>query len=266
MRQVSGAVLFLLGIAVLVVVAGAAAVVVDVAGLAEEDARKGRAPTSSVTTARPGLAASQVAVTGTATTVTIEGAQIGELVLGGVTTPTAGLGSGARFEDVVVDGEPVTISWDAGRPLVMAASTPLRLGPAPVVLAASVEGVRVTLFDGGVYDVVAGEYQLDTPVAVTGSGLGQARDSVRFTAVDATTVVFSGGATADLPAGPVQATGPGHVVLEGDLELRRPDGVVAAVTRVELPTGSFRIAFEAAADGSGVALTEALLEGPVTAI
>lgn len=268
MHKASAPILFLVGLLVLAVVGGATFAVGSVVGLGDDDdgpAEPVLAAEPTTTTSTAPLADDQVVVTGVATAVTVEGAVLGgvEVVLPTISTPSAGLGSGARFEGAVVDDETAAIAWDAGRPLDFGDATPLRLRPAVVDLAAAPGGVVVTFPDGEAIPVVPGGYEIDAPVAVTTTGLGSPRDSVTFTATEATTVAFTGSASGTMPVGAVSATGPGRVVLQGTFEVRRPDGTTATATAVELPSGSFRIAFTPTADGAGFTLDDALLEGAV---
>lgn len=264
MRKASAPTLFALGLLVLAVLGGATFGIVQLTGL-DDDGDGGAVATTTTPTSDPGLAADQVAVTGTATAITVEGAVISDVVVPTVVTPSAGLSAGARIAGALVDGELATIAWDAGRPLTLAAETPLRLHPAPVNLAAIPGAIVVTFVDDSVHAVVPGDYEIDASVAVTTTGLGQPRDSVTFTATDDTTVVFTGGANGAMAPGPISATGPGRVLLQGTFQVRHPDGTVTEATSVELPTGSFRLAFAPLEDGTGYVVSDALLEGATIA-
>jgi hypothetical protein len=263
-RKASAPTLFLVGLLVLAAVAAITFGVASVAGLDDDDPGidEGATPTP---TSDPTLAASESTITGIATAIGIDGAVFAEDVLAPeVVTPSAGLGSGARFEGVLVDEEAAAISWDAGRPLTMAAATPLRLAPAlPFNLLATPTGTTIGFVDGVAYPVVAGAYEIDAPVAVTTTGLGRAEESVDFTAGEGATVAFTGGATTSVAPGPLAITGPGHVTLQGTFEVHRADGTVQQATSVELPEGSFRIALAPTADGTGFQLTDALLAGAI---
>ena len=268
-RKASAPTLFLVGLLVLAAVAGVTFGVGTVAGLDDDDDDGGAVDATVVPTptSDPDLTAAQVTVTGTATAIGIQGAVLPtDVVLPTITTPSAGLGSGARFEDVLVDGEPATVSWDAGRPLTMGVDTPLQLrAGTPVGVLATATGVVIAFVDDLAYPIVPGDYRIDAPVAVTTTGLGSPETSVIFTAGETSTVAFTGQASGTMPFGPLAATGPGAVSLQGTFEVHRPDGTVQAATSVVLSTGSFRLAATPTADGTGFELTEALLEGPVTA-
>jgi hypothetical protein len=264
-RKASAPTLFLVGLLVLAAVAGITFGVATVAGL-DDDATGDEATEVPTPTSDPTLTPSESAVTGVATVIGIDGAVLADdLVAPEVVTPSAGLGAGARFEGVVVDEEAAAISWDAGRPLTMAAETPLRLGHTlPFTLLATPAGMTFGFVDGQAYPVVPGDYEIDAPVAVTTTGLGQARESVSFTAGDAATVAFTGGASTSVPPGPLVITGPGHVTLQGTLEVRRADGTVQQVTSLDLAQGSFRLTITPTADGTGFQLTDVLLAGEIT--
>lgn len=269
MRKASAPTLFLVGLLVLAAVAAITFGVSHVVGLdddADDDA--GVVAGIPTPTSVAGLAPTQVTVTGVATAIVVSGAVLADdVVAPAVTTPSAGLGAGARFEGVLVDDADAAISWDAGRPLAFAAETPLRLGhDLPFDLFAASTGITIGFVDGRAYAVVPGSYEIDAPVAVTTTGLGQSRESVAFTAGEATTVAFTGGANVTLPAGPLVVEGPGAVGMQGTFELRRADGSVQQATAIDLSQGSFRLSIAPTLDGSGYALGEALLEGPVTAV
>ena len=261
-RTASAPKLFLIGLLAVGVVGAVALGVGTLAGVGDEGLPD---PAAATPTSNPALTADQVSVTGVATGITLEGAVLPEIAVSGVATPSAGLGSGARFADVVVDGDPATIVWDAGRPLVFAAATPLRLRPAPLTLTAAAEGTAFTFVDDSVHAVLPGDYEIDTSVAVSTGGLASPEDSVTFSAGEASTVAFTGSAFSAMPPATIAATGPGRVVLLGTLQLHRPDGTTTAVSSVELPSGSYRVSFAPSATG-GYDLTEALLEGAVTAV
>ena len=265
----SAPILFLIGLLVLGVAGGATFGIAQVIGVDDDsgDGGEGQGSVTSTTpTSDPSLTPEQVSVSGTVSAMTIEGAVLSEVTVPSVVTPSAGLGAGARFEDVLVDGETSTIAWDAGRPLVFGEATPLRvLLLAPVSLTADLAGIVVTFAEGAVHGVAPADYGIIAPVAVSSGGLARPRDAVDFTASAATTVAFTGGANSTIAPIPMSVTGPGRVVLEGQLLLRRPDGTTTEVTRVELPTGSYRVAFTPRVDATGYDLTDALLEGTITA-
>jgi hypothetical protein len=264
-RKASAPTLFLVGLLVLVAVAGVTFGVGTVAGIGDEETDVGEAVETTTPTSNPDLAPTESTVTGIATAIGVQGAVLAqEVVAAEVLTPSAGLGAGARFESVLVDDEAAAITWDAGRPLTFAAATPLRIGPdLPFDLFAIPAGIAIGFVDGQAYPVVAGTYEITAPIAVTTTGLGRARESVTFSTAEGTTVAFTGSATTNIPPGPLAVTGPGHVALQGTFEVHRADGTVQTATTVELPEGSFRLAFTPTADGTGFELTEALLAGAI---
>lgn len=260
MRKASAPTLFVVGLLVVAAVGGITFGVASVAGVGDDDVA---APVATTPTSDPDLTAAQVTVTGTATSINIQGAVLpADVIVPAVVTPSAGLGAGARFEGVLVDGEPASVSWDAGRPLALGADTPLRLrAGTPLGILATPAGVVVAFVDGVAYAVVPGDYRIEAPVAVTTTGLGSSVEALTFTAGDASTVAFTGGANGTMPASELSATGPGSVSLQGTFEVHHPDGTVQGATDVALPAGSFRLAAAPTADGTGFTLTDALLEG-----
>lgn len=279
MRKASAPTLFLVGLLVLAVTAGATFGIGSLAGLDDDEVAAGAAPPDGgdngdngdddepTPTSDPALRATQVAVTGTATGIVVEGAVVEgmEVVLATITTPAAGMGSGASFADVVVGGDAAAITWDAGRPLDFGDATPLRMRPRAIDLLAGVEGVIVGFPEGEAVPIVPGDYEIDAPVAVTTTGLGRPRDSVTFTATEASTVAFTGDAGGVMAVQPIAATGPGRVELRGAFTVRRADGTRTEATTVSLPSGSFRLRLTPTADGLGYALDDVLLEGEVVA-
>lgn len=262
MRTASAPSLFAIGLLIVAAVGGITFGVGTLAGVGDVGLPDVETPTTP--TSDPTLNADQVEVSGVAAGIAIAGARITEIAVPGVVTPSAGLGSGARFENVLVDGQPATIAWDAGRPLVFAAETPLVMRPSPFDLAATPAGMVLTYIDDTVHLITPGEYEIDTDVAVSFGGLAEPRSSVTFTATEDSTVAFTGGANSTVPPAALQITGPGRVVLEGRFDVRRPDGTTASATNVTMEDGSFRVSFAPLPDGTGFDITDGLLEGAVT--
>lgn len=255
--------LFLIGLLVAAVIGGATFGIGALVGLGDDD--DGDDAAAADTTLPPEdvvLAANQVSITGVATTIAVVDAQLAEIAIPAVTSPELGAAS-AQFEAAIVDGEDSAIAWDAGRPLVFGAETPLRLDPAPMSLLANQAAIVLAWVDGSVHQVLPGDYAIEAPVAVSTGGLASPHDRVDFSANDGTTVAFTGAAASTLAAQPLTVTGPGQVILEGALRITHPDGRIDDATRVELPTGSFRLSLSPRADGGGYDLTDVLLEGPI---
>jgi hypothetical protein len=259
----SGVRLFLGAAIALVLAIGAAAVIADAV-----DDDQPAAPTSSTTAAAAGPrtrvvpAANQSFVVGTATPGSIEGTPLIPALYTpfAVTTPSAGFGAGATIEGAVVDGETVTIVWDAGRPFDLAGNGGgMRLGRVRIELTPA--GATYVFPDGVVHGLLPGLYELRTPVAVGGTGLAQTRDTVTFEATQSTTISFRGGASAASPPGEHVVNGPGRVVLDGELSVERADGVGPA-RHVELPEGEFTVELAQTADGW---IVDATLQGDVVA-
>jgi hypothetical protein len=263
-RKASAPMLFLVGLLVVAVLGGATLGIASLAGLGDDDSEATSTTSSTVT--GPTLAANQVAITGTATNLSILGAVVDQIIAPTITTPSAGLGAGANIAGALVDGEASTIVWDAGRPLAFAPSTPLRLQPAPVNLTVGPDSITVGFPDDSVHRVEAGEYEIDAPVAVSAGELAETMDRVAFTAIQGTTVAFTGGATASILPITMTARGPGQVGMEGALQVRRPDGTVTPATQIGLPGGSYEITFTPNADGTGYDLSGVILEGDVVVV
>lgn len=262
MRKASAPTLFLVALLVAAAIGGATYGVAAVVGVDDDDDEVASTTTTAPVDAAV-LAADQVAVSGTAVTIAVVDAQLDEVAVPAVTTPAAGLGAGATFEAALVDGEDSAIVWDAGRPLVFGADTPLRIDPAPLSLLANQAAILLAYVDGSVHRILPGDYQIAAPVAVSTGGLATSHDTIGFTATDGTTVSFTGAAASTIAPTAMAVTGPGQVIIEGALRIRHPDGRIDDVTRVELPQGSFRLSFSPRADGGGYDLTEALLEGAI---
>jgi hypothetical protein len=216
--------------------------------------------TSSTTTTAP--APGDVRVTGTVTAVHLEGAVLDPRDLPTPLTVTAdrGFGNGGRLSGVTVDGTPVTIEWDAGRPFVLSSGGALVVDPVRIDLTA--EGLRLNLADG-VHGLQPGTYHLDTPVALGSSGVAEARESVVFAATDASTFEPRGDAALFLGRDqPRRVVGPGRVHLEGALQLQDGAGT-RSIGSLDAGEGAYDLTLTPAADG-GWTVT-ALLGGEVTA-
>jgi len=262
-RKTSGPVLFVLALAavgaVAVLTAGAVALFDD-----DDTAAPATTATTTATTAAAALAPDQVAVTGAAVNVTVDGVRFPAIPTPVViTTPQAGLGAGGVIQAVTISGQPAIINWDAGRPFDLRgegrALTPsvanVTLGPAVL---------RVGFPDDTGVALDPGAYTLATPVAVSfDEGLASSRDSVAFDADAESVAAFRGGAFTDLAPHDLTLSGPGHVVVEGQLTVRRPDGSSAPAARVELVDGPFELTAVPAPDGSGWTV-DVLLQGEVT--
>lgn len=156
-----------------------------------------------------------------------------------------GFGNGGEVTGVTVRGEPSAVVWDGGRPFVLASGPGLVLDPVVVDLAP--DGLRLTL-GGGVHALAEGEHRLETPVAVGQAGVATPFEAVTMTAGPDARLAASGDTALVLgPDGTHRFTGPGRVLLVGDLEVGGPaDRRMAG--RVEL-TGAFDLAL--VPDGAG---------------
>ena len=265
MRRLSAPVLFLVALVVVGAVAAVTAGAVVLLDLGDDDDTATPDTTSTTpTTAPAALTADQTAVTGRAVNVTVDGVRFPAIPTPVViTTPQAGLGAGGVIQAVTISGQPAVINWDAGRPFDLRgegrAITPsianVALGPA---------SLRVAFPDESGVALDSGAYTLATPVAVSfEGGLASPRDSVAFDADAESVAAFRGGAFTDLAPHDLSLTGPGRVVFEGELTVRRPDGTTAPAARVELADGPFELTVVPLPDGSGWTV-DALLQGAVT--
>lgn len=246
-------------------VAGAAVVVLDEdeggARTAGPPTAEGEVPAEPTTTSPltpAALAEGQTRLVGTVRTMTVEGAVLGPLGLPiEVTTDRAGLGSGASIEQAVIDGERSAIVWDAGRPLRVTGDAP-GMALAPVTLEVGPGGSRI-LLDRGVHGFVAGEYRIETPVAIGSAGLARPVDAVAFRADEQTTAEFTGGAVVTRPPMELRVEGPGQVVVEGRLELTTPTGT-APFDRIDFDEGPFEVVLTPVEGGH---LIDAIFQGPI---
>jgi hypothetical protein len=202
--------------------------------------------------------AGQTKVSGTVTGLHVEDAV---LVPRRIPTPFTvdaerGFGNGATIVGGRQNGNEIVISWNAGRPLPVSGGGGALI-PDPVVLDLAPDGIRVGLGDV-VCDLAPGTYTISSPVAVGQSGVAQERDSVTFEATPQTRVQFKG-APSILQTGPVNATGPGKVVLTGDLTVTTAAGS-RTVEHLEMAKGAFTIAI--ARSGAGFRIS-ATLQGTV---
>jgi hypothetical protein len=227
--------------AILLLVVGVTVAVSD--GLGGDDGDRGSGAGGGTTT----TAGSQVLdgegaieVAGKVTVVHLEGAVLDPRQ---VRTPLTissdrGFGNGGELTGVSVAGKPSSVVWDGGRPFVLSSGPGLRFDPGIVDL---VDG-KVTLgLQGGVATVLAGGYQLDTPVAVGGSGIATPRESVAFTAGAGARFEAHGDAALELPGDAQHSfTGPGLVHLEGRLEVTTENREQDATT-LDLANGPYEL-------------------------
>ncbi|MEY2402716.1 MAG: hypothetical protein QOD38_267 [Acidimicrobiaceae bacterium] len=211
----------------------------------------GGASSSSLPADAPAPAEGQVIVTGTVATAHLEGAAIGQLATPfTVTTATRGQG-GATITPVTVSGSSTSIDWTAGQPLPLTGDGGgLALGPISIEV-----GDGITLVLDGVQGVLPGTYKIATSVAV-GS---QPKDSVTFTATDATTIDFRGTATTPLSTPDLTTNGSGALTLQGNLTVAHPDRSTTTASEITLDSGTYTISLTPA-DGGGFTV-QATLQG-----
>lgn len=266
-RRGSAAMFFVAGLAIVAVVAAVTFAVVQALGLDEDDdiAAADSAPGGeggATSEPRITLASDQVEVTGLAVGLTVEGATLERLETPlVVTVPQRRAGAGATLFDVEVDGILSEVVWDGGRPFDLEGVG--GLVPGPLNLFAAPTSITVGFVDGVANQLVAGSYGLETPVAVGRGGVAQTQGAVAFRATVESTVVFRGAATTSMLPRELHLEASGRVLVEGELELRRPDGVVVSAAAVELPAGAFRVEATPRGDASGYDVS-ILLQGDVT--
>jgi len=201
-------------------------------------------------------------VTGTVTAMHLEGAVLDprELATPFIVVSDRGGGNGGEITGVRVDGSPVSIVWDGGRPFVLASGGAMQLDP--VVADLPPEGLRLAL-GGTTHRFTPGTYQLDTPVAVGARGVAGARDAVTFEADVRSTFEASGDAALFLDARqPRRLLGPGTVHLEGALQVVDASGTRTAAV-VDAAAGAFDITLTPV--GAGGWTITATLQGETTA-
>ncbi|MGH9136761.1 MAG: hypothetical protein ACRD0G_06895 [Acidimicrobiales bacterium] len=244
----------------LVFAAGLAVVAVDAFDLDDDEPTVALPTTSAPVVVRTVPDENQAFVTGTAVSVVVEAAPSFDslptpLV---VTTAERGFGSGATIDNALLDGEQVSIVWDAGRPLNLNGEAgALLLGPVNVTAAPG--QLTVGFPDGDVLGFAPGVYSINNPVAVGTGGLGEPRDTITFEATPDTTIAFRGGATTGLSPTGYELTGPGRVVLDGAFEVETSASTTSA-THVELTTGPFELALLPTDAGDGWTV-DATLQG-----
>jgi hypothetical protein len=193
-------------------------------------------------------ASGQVRISGTVTVLRLEGALLEPRL---VPTPLTvvsdrGFGNGGEITGAQVARRDSEIVWDGGRPFVLSSGPGLVLDPVSVELVP--EGLRL-LLGGGVHGLEAGEYRLNTPVAVGSGGLATAHDALTFLAGPDTLFAASGDTALVLgPAGPHRFLGPGGIHLEGDLEVLDDRGRSAQST-FDIGEGAFDLVLTPGAAG-----------------
>lgn len=265
MGNLSAPKVFLAGLAVVAAVAAATFGVVVGLGLDDGGGGSGAGDDPTLVgdpTTAPGeipLLEGQVAITGTATGVTVEGATIdvipSPLVVG------AGDGRGAILTGVEIDGVTTDIVWDGGRDFDLQAGG-LGIRPSRLDIYAAPTAVTLGFPDGLAHALVPGVYGLRTPVAIGSGGLAQAEDAVAFAATEQSAIAFRGGATTSILPRELGFEAAGRVVVQGTLRVRRPVGDPVDATAVELPDGRYRLTIRPLPDGTGYEV-EALLQGDV---
>lgn len=247
-----------LGIVVVVVLAVGAGLGID--AVARHRHSNGAASTTTsgpATTASPEVVpgSGQTFLTGTITSLRADNAVAPPLATPfTITIPVRGAGSASITGGVVVAGKPVAISWYGGQPLPVSGNGSLAIDGGPVSIDAS--GITWQL-DGAPRALAAGQYHLGAPVAVGTSGLATPYQSVSFEASAGTTILTKGGAQIHLPPASVVLSGPGMVVVAGDLQLHTATATRTA-TSASFGRGSYSINLKPAPGGFVV---QAVMQG-----
>lgn len=265
MRKVSAPMLFLAGLGIVGVVAAVTLGAVLALGLDDDDVGNdptvgGESPSASAQPVGAPLAEGQVAVTGFAVGITVEGGTIER-----IDTPfvvEGGDGRGATITDVEVDGQLTDVAWDGGRDFDLQAGG-LGVEPSEVNLFAAPTSITIGFPDEMAHSFVPGVYGLRTPAAIGRGGVADAQDAVAFAATVESAIAFRGGATTSMLPRQLTIEAAGRVLVQGDLEVRRHDGVTVQASGVELPAGQYRVSFTPRPDGTGYDV-DALLQGDVT--
>ncbi len=151
-----------------------------------------------------------------------------------------GFGNGGKITGVEVAGKSSSIVWDGGRPFVLSSGPGMVLDPSVVDL---VDGQIRCALKGGAHGLRAGDYELDTPVAVGGSGMATPRDRVEFEAGSRAQFEGHGDAALQLTEDEQHTfTGPGLVHLVGDLVVTSEQGPQAA-SSLDLSDGPYELTF-----------------------
>lgn len=149
-----------------------------------------------------------------------------------------GFGNGGEITGVTVGDTASAIVWDGGRPFVLSAGPGLLLDEVVVVLD---DGDVLCTLGRGAHRLPRGDYQLDTPVAVGGSGIAAPRDRVAFTAGADGRFDAHGDAALRLPPETSYAfAGRGQVSLVGDLVVTTDQGGQAA-SSLDLRDGAYQL-------------------------
>ena len=206
-------------------------------------------------------AADQAFVTGTLTKVVgddVDGPKIPTPFT--LTVPERGGGTKAEFTGGLVQGQAKAVLWDGGRPLPVTGQGALDLGPAHVEIGPS--GITWRL-DGSLRALDPGRYALGANVAVGQQGLATPQDGVTVVVGPGlqAAVRTSGGVTVTLPPAPLTLTGPGRLVLTGDLRVQTPTATKAAHT-VEFGPGAFE--FRATPIAGGWRIDHLVVQGAFT--
>ena len=233
-----------------------------VSGAADEPAPAPTTTTTaaaSTTTATAPPRSDQLRFSGVVRTATIDGV-IGEPVALPITLEPSerGGGNGAELTGVLVDGAPASIVWDGGVPFALDGDG--LFAPDPTLFRI-VDGTRFeVVLDQRVHGLLAGNYVVDTPVAVGADGVAAPRDRVDFVVEGEASIAIRGEVRLTLGTG-AELLGPGSASLEGDFEYETADGTGFASSLSVAPGGLFEISVDV---GDEFVIVEGLLQGDFT--
>lgn len=220
----------------------------------------GTVPPATVTEV---LAPDQATLTGTLSKVLGEKVVAPPLALPLTLTVPRGGGTKADFSGGAVGGKTATISWDGGRPLPLSGQGSIDFN-GPVDVEIDARGPRWAL-DGAARLLTPGSYSFGSTVAVSVAegGLATPRDRARLEVPAGTTASFTtqDGVQVATPAIPLRISGPGKLVLEGNLQVTTADGVRQAA-KLTFGPGAFELDLQP--QEGGYRIERAFLQGPLT--
>lgn len=205
----------------------------------------------------PVPAPGQSFVTGTADTLSAEGAQASPIPTP-FTLSAVERGTGrATIANALVDGKRTSIVWPGGTPLPITGDGSIDLAGSRVDVD---PGGATWKVDGSARSLRPGRYRAGAPVAVGVGGLATPRDAVDFTADAMTLVQSTGGVVIKVPPGPLDLAGPGKVTAAGQLQVR-DSRTTKPATSVGFGEGPYKVTITTA---GGRLSIDAVLQGPVT--
>ncbi|HVX19677.1 MAG TPA: hypothetical protein VHA73_16765 [Acidimicrobiales bacterium] len=191
------------------------------------------------------VAPNQVSFGGSVTSADVQGANLTVATPFTVTSAERGSGNGATITDAVVNGQRVSIAWDAGQPLPFSGTGAIDLVDVPVHVD---QGGATPQLGSRTFVLDPGTYHLGSPVAVATNNLPTPMDTVTFTADGQTRISFQ--RQASLHVGfPVRLIGPGSATLQGTFQATSSTGPRPAA-QIQLVQGPYEIGFSSTSPGA----------------